>query len=217
MGWGTTILGGIGTGVGAYFGGPMGAAAGGAIGGALGSAIDGEGVNARNAEQAQMARDWQLDAMRSAHQREVHDLKEAGLNPIISAHNSPPIPNPATSQAIDNSKNQIDGINNAISGYQSAVKQETELKGMEAGIVNTNAQTAKTQQDTNLSKAQADKAKVETLLMTKEIPQAETKKQIYDYLNRSAQKMQSGAKDAEKSMTPKVREYFNGKPIWNKN
>lgn len=45
-------------------------------------------ANDFNAEQAQIQRDWSESMSATAHQREVADLRAAGLNPVISAYGS---------------------------------------------------------------------------------------------------------------------------------
>lgn len=83
---------------------------------------------------AQMAANqwnWEAQMANTAHQREVADLKAAGLNPILSAHtNGATTPNVSVPQA-DNSN--ISGVTNLLQDYMSLENAKSLLSAAAGG------------------------------------------------------------------------------------
>ncbi|WNK13350.1 MAG: DNA pilot protein [Microvirus sp.] len=104
--------------------------------------------NASSAEQAHRNREFQQKMSSTAHQREVADLKAAGLNPMLSSHGGGAS---SPSGAVAQTQDAISpAVNSGVSAY-SASKQGTL----------TQAQTGNVQANTALALANARKAGVE--------------------------------------------------------
>lgn len=131
--------------------------------------LDLTGTSARKyqAEQAQTDRDWQEKMSNTAHQREVADLRAAGLNPVLSANGGNGASTPggamagnATGQGIGD----LVGILNAFSTMKAnqisakQVKSQSDLNSTtEKNIINEiETRTANTAQNIAESKKRMD-------------------------------------------------------------
>lgn len=132
----------------------------GAIGNVLGSVIGGNSAadaqaeaNRANAEQAALNRDFQSKMSSTAHQREVEDLRKAGLNPILSAHGG--ASTPSGSMATMNPVNRGAGLAGAAAAVGHSALDimlaKRDLESRDAAIAESKARalSAATQADYN--------------------------------------------------------------------
>lgn len=108
-----------------------------AVGAAVGSMLGGERANSARAKQARYNRDFQERMSNTAHQREVKDLKLAGLNPILSATRG--ASSPSGSMA-----NQEDTITPAINTALAYKMQKAQIDNIKSATVKNKAETGLT-------------------------------------------------------------------------
>lgn len=154
----------------------------------LGGTIGGVLQNQANAREAQRNRDFQQEMSNTSHQRQVRDLKAAGLNPLLSATGGASTPTGAQATA----ENVVQG---AISSAQEAQRIGLTKERQNEEIKNL--------QETNkLIKAQTNKALMETHVMSKDIPKADIINKIYEtgkgFVNKVSEEFTTSAKDKNK-------------------
>lgn len=127
------------------------------IGGQVGGAF---ATNAMSADQARKNRAFQERMSSTAHQREVADLKAAGLNPILSALGSG-ASSPGGSMAT---------LENPMEGMAATAQAANQLK----------LQAVKQKEEIDLIKSQKIKTDTEAKVLEKGIPEADFVNKIYD-------------------------------------
>lgn len=150
------------------------AAAGGAFSGwgtaALGAGLSflgGERANAQSQDNAREQMAYQSQMSSTAHQREVADLRAAGLNPILSANAGSSTPSGASSQAQNTispalaSAMEIKNLQQAMQKQAEEIKNMTESRNLTKSQNSlTQAQIAKTFTENNVLKKEAWKGEL---------------------------------------------------------
>lgn len=167
--------------------------------------------NEFNAAQAQLNRDYQTQMSNTAHQREVADLRAAGLNPLLSANTGASSPGGSSASSSGNPSMQNPFANLNLGGALRDMAQlEMQQQSTQADVRVKDAQAAKTISDTSMDPTRK-KLLLQQIEESKYRSHPNTLDQLITrYIDRFASSLESGVRQEGSRVKDATRKFISG-------
>jgi len=180
-----------------------------AIIGAIIGGIFNHQTNQDNKGEAQKNRDFQAQMSNTSHQRQVADLRAAGLNPILSANSGASTPSGAQANMQQGAGDMFADAGKQI-GQQSYDRkaQSAQIKLQQKQEDGLDSQIATNRTQAKYNEALTSKARVDAAVAAKDIPVSEIKNRLWNKTKEALDYTETTK--AQKNNAERNSEYMKG-------